>query len=192
MLNAELEEGDGDHDGGVEVGGAGAEGDEGVHIGSAAADHSCGAGEEGGTGVDEDGGGEDELCDGEGDESLIGVEVHEAGHGEVDEENWDSGEDAEPEAMPGDAAGLLAFFFDVFDGFSGEVFEDSGVVAGVFDGLDEGGEVWGAFDLGHSGGEVDGGAGDAGGGAEGLVDACGTGAAVHAFDVESDHGGPRG
>ena len=61
------------------------------------------------------------------------------------------------------------------------------MVAGVFDGLDEGGEVWGAFDLGHSGGEVDGGAGDAGDGAEGLVDACGAGAAVHAFYVEGSH-----
>ncbi len=85
----------------------------------------------------------------------------------------------------------IAALFDVFDGFGGEIFEDLGVVAGVFDGLEEGGGVGVAFDLGHVGGEVDGGAGDTGDGEEGFVDACDAGAAVHAFDVESGHcGGP--
>ena len=173
---------------GVDVGGAGAESDEEVHVGREAAQHAGGADEEGGAGVNQDGGGEHELQDGAGDEGVGGEEVHGPGHGQVGGEDGDAGGDAEPEAVGGAVGGEVGFLFDVFDGFGGEVFEDLGVVAGVFDGLEEGGGVGVSFDLGHVGGEVDGGAGDAGDGVEGFVDAGGAGAAVHAFDVEGGHG----
>ena len=67
-------------------------------------------------------------------------------------------------------------------------FDEAGVVAGCFDGMEKHVRGGGAFDLCGVGGDVDGDIVDAGEGAEGLVDAGGAAFAVHIVDLKGGHG----
>src|SRR5215212_4177571 len=174
----------------VGVGDGCAHGDEGVHVAGAVAESGEGGFVEGGAEVNQrDGAGDEGEIDGP---ELV-MAYAEPVHG-FDGEPEDEADD--PAALPGAGVGVLAveaLFFGVGGG-DGEVF-GVGVVAGMLDGVGEGGGV------GFGGVEADGGAASseiylcvfgAGDGFDGVLDVGDAGGAGHAFDVEGDYVGVGG